>query len=108
MALRGENFCTCAKDGAYLIIKHADEFTFTSGIGRSTGLLGKGLICAVNCLFIYVLLELDSLNPDLINPVGPLFVVFTFNYVTADIFTSIFAIAADTFLHCFIMEENIV
>jgi len=108
LALRGENFCTCAKDGVCLMLKHASRFFFTSGLGRTMGLLGKGLICAVNCLFIFVLLENDSLNPDLISPVGPLFVVFTFTYLTADVFTDIFAIAADTFLHCFIMEEDIV
>lgn len=107
LALRSENFCTCAKDGVCLIIKHGARFLFTSGLGRAMGNFAKLAVCAGNCFFIYILLENWSINEGMISPVGPLVVVLIFTWVTSDIFIGIFSIAADTFLHCFIMEEDI-
>lgn len=71
------------------------------------GNMGKAAICAGNCFMVYIFLENWDMNAEMISPFGPLLVVLIFTYNTADVFIGIFTIAADTFLHCFIMEEDL-
>lgn len=107
MAISSDSFCASAKNGMCLMLKYSSRFLMTSGIGRIFGFIGKAVINVANLFFIYILLTQWSINDDMISASGPLFVVFVFTWITSDIFVGVFTIAADTFLHCFIMEEDL-
>lgn len=83
VALTGESFCMAAMNGFILILKNGACFVFTGGLGGFFNLIGKLLVCIVNMIIAYLLLDYQSNTKfigDINSPIGPLFVVFIITY----------------------------
>ena len=66
VALTGESFCWAAMNGFLLILKNSAAFIFTGGLGGFFNLVGKLLVCILNTLLAYIVLDMGttSLVPD--------------------------------------------
>ena len=85
VALTGESFCMAAMNGFILILKNSACFVFTGGLGSLFNLIGKLLVCVINMIFAWIILDMGDteLVKDVNSPVGPLAVVFILTYVIA-------------------------
>lgn len=83
VALTGESFCMAAMNGFILILKNGACFIFTGGLGGFFNLIGKLLVCVINMIIAYLLLDYQTNTVfigDINSPIGPLFVVFIISY----------------------------
>lgn len=109
VALTGEPFCMAAMNGFILILKNSACFIFTGGLGSFFNLIGKLLVCILNMIIAYILLDLgdNKFMKDINSPIGPLVVVFIISYVIANIFMGMYTTCATCVLHCLFADIDI-
>ena len=112
IALRGRNFCMASKDGFELVWSNPLRFGVVGGIGSVIMFIGKLLISAGTTALhvggVHVQrVDLDGINdPSFVGKHAMTQVVFVFSFVVASVFMSVYELAMDTLLVCFIVDET--
>eukprot|EP00742_Colponemidia_sp_Colp-10_P000683 GILJ01000743.1.p1 GENE.GILJ01000743.1~~GILJ01000743.1.p1 ORF type:complete len:610 (-),score=97.51 GILJ01000743.1:91-1884(-) len=107
IAITGKKFCAAAKDAFLLIVRNAARFAAVNAIGSAFMFLGAALISIFPTLIGYIILTSASKYQDLLtSPIFPAVVGFTFAFVIARCFMSVYGMAADTILQCFAIDEE--
>ncbi|CAI2387634.1 unnamed protein product [Moneuplotes crassus] len=108
VALTSKHFCLSAFNAFILILRNAARFTFVEWIAFMFNILGKILIVTLTCLISYIILELwTGINKDLSSYLGPILMIAVISYLIAMVFFSVFSIAGNTILQCFILDYEI-
>jgi len=103
IALMGTNFCTSAKKAFFLILRNAIRFGTVAILGAVIEKIGLFFITGLTTGLGYMIFS--AMHPDLA-PVVPVFIYFMLGYVVARLFTSVFSMAVDTTLQCFLACEE--
>jgi len=104
IAVMGTPFCTSAKNAFFLLLRNCVRFGALALLGWVLGLLGFATIIAGTAVCGFFILE--ALHPE-VNPLGPMVVYVFIGYASAKLFISIFSLAVDTMLQCFIALEEL-
>ena len=104
VAVRGNNFCSSAKQAFFLIIRNAGCFGITLGIANILMFIGKAFIMALSGFITYIILEESSINEKLYAPFVPVCIVIAVAYVVSSIFLSVFSFSANAMLHAFFFD----
>ncbi|CAJ1341913.1 unnamed protein product [Effrenium voratum] len=103
IALMGTNFCTSAKKAFFLIMRNVLRFGTVAILGSMIHMIGILFIVAATTIVGYFILS--GLHPKMA-PAVPMIIYFMLSYVVARLFTSIFELAVDTTLQCFLCCEE--
>jgi hypothetical protein len=103
MALMGTNFCTSAKKAFFLIMRNALRFGTVAVLGQVVHYIGCFCITIASIFVGYLLLGV--MHPD-IPPLAPILCFSAIGYVVSELYMSVFGMATDTCLQCFIACEE--
>jgi len=108
IALTGKNFWGATKDAFHLIAHNPLRLGVVSGIGSIFVLFGKVFIAAITALIAFlVITKWDRFSTQIYSPFIPTLVVFIFAYAVGAVFMTVYGLAADAILACFIVDEQI-
>lgn len=105
IALRGKNFCMASKDGFEIVWSNPLRFAVVGGVGSIIMFIGKLLIASITTVIVWVIFSYSGWGT-LISPVLPLIVVFVYSWAISMLFMSVYELAMDTLLVCFIVDES--
>jgi len=101
MSMSGESFCTSAKYGIMLQIKHGAGFMFANYLAAAFIMLGKVGLTVLNTFVCYWIMKYGTKDLDQISsPWGPLVMVAFSTYVTVNIFLSLFDESVLAMMYC--------
>lgn len=107
IAIRGKNFCYAAKDGFELAWSNALRYTVVGGVGAIIMFLGKLMIAALTAGGFYLLITyVSSIRQNYLQPFYQVILTGIMGYIVAALFMSVYTVAMDTLLVCFIVDEN--
>jgi hypothetical protein len=107
IAIRGKNFCYAAKDGFELVFSNILRYSIVSGVGSILMFIGKLLIALGTAGAFYLLiLYYPGARINVLQPIYLLIIVFIMAYAVGMLFMSIYSLAMDTLLACFIVDES--
>jgi len=104
VAIMGTNFCTSAKNAFYLILRNAARFGFLEILGWVLESLGFAVIAMSTSVLGFSVL--DALHPEVM-PMGPMLLYILIACLTAKLFISVFSLAVDSMLQCYIAAEEL-
>mmetsp|Transcript_13866 Transcript_13866/g.23897 ORF Transcript_13866/g.23897 Transcript_13866/m.23897 type:complete len:966 (+) Transcript_13866:56-2953(+) len=104
IALYGTPFCTSAKKAFFLILRNALRFGTIAILGSVIHIIGIMFIVAGTGIIGYFILS--GLHPNMA-PAIPILIYLMLGYTVARLFTSIFELAVDTTLQCFLCCEEL-
>jgi len=108
VALTSVHFCLGAFNAFILILRNAARFTFVEYLAFIFAILGKLLIVSINCLITYIIVETWPYIADNVSSYFPaVLIVGIITYCVCMLFFSVFSIAANTILQCFILDLEI-
>jgi len=108
IALTGKSFCGAARAAFSLILKNPLRMGVVASIGGIFVLFGKIFVAGITALgAFYTITSLDTFSTQIYSPFIPTIVIFIFAYVIGAVFMTIYGLAADTILACFIVDEDI-
>jgi len=108
IALTGKNFCMAAKDGFFLVLRNPLRFGIVAGIGSIFVFFGKIFIAAITALAGFIAVtKWDHFSKELYSPFIPVIIIFVFAYAIGAVFMTIYGLAADTILACFVVDEEL-
>eukprot|EP00428_Durinskia_dybowskii_P011728 CAMPEP_0170225016 /NCGR_PEP_ID=MMETSP0116_2-20130129/12214_1 /TAXON_ID=400756 /ORGANISM="Durinskia baltica, Strain CSIRO CS-38" /LENGTH=978 /DNA_ID=CAMNT_0010475731 /DNA_START=21 /DNA_END=2957 /DNA_ORIENTATION=+ len=103
ICLTGNNFCVSAKTAFFLIFRNMVRFGVVTALGGIVHLIGFLFIVSGTCMVGYLMLR--SMHED-VSPFVPLVCFTMIGYVVAELYLSVFSLAVDTSLQCFIVCEE--
>ena len=112
-AVRGKSFCAAACDAFFLICRNIRLIGAITVVQEFSVLLGKVFILMVTGFLSYVYMEQelgDCTNPDkpCVNSlIGPTLFVMILAYFIADMFCSIYSMAIDCIMHCYLVDHEV-
>jgi len=104
IAIFGKPFCTSAKNAFNLLLRNCVRFGFLELLGRVMEFCGFAIIVAATVVCGFFIL--DSMHPE-VNPVGPMIVYIMVGYISAELFISVFSLAVDSMVQCYIASEEL-
>mmetsp|Transcript_80354 Transcript_80354/g.260323 ORF Transcript_80354/g.260323 Transcript_80354/m.260323 type:complete len:934 (-) Transcript_80354:238-3039(-) len=104
VAIMGTDFCTSAKNAFFLILRNAARFGALTILGSVLELIGFMVILSATSVIGYFVLDL--LHPE-ITPLAPMVLYVTIGYLCAKLFISVYSLAVDAMLQCFIAAEEL-
>lgn len=108
IALSGKSFCGATRDAFHLIVHNPLRLGVVSSIGGVFVLFGKIFIAAITALIAFlVLTNWDRYSSQIYSPFIPTLLVFIFAYAVGAVFMTVYGLAADAILACFITDEQI-
>jgi len=108
IALTGKNFCMSAKEAFFLILRNPLRFGVVNGIGAIFIFFGKIFVASVTALIGFlVITKVDTFSDELYSPFIPTFVMFVFAYAIGAIFMTVYGLASDAILACFVVDEEL-
>jgi hypothetical protein len=108
IALHSTSFCTAARDAFFLILRNAGRFATLGSIGAVFLFLGRWTIAIASTYGGYILItKADKFDQKIHSPVFPTLVFFCIAYILALLFMSVYSMACDTILHCFLADEEL-
>jgi len=108
IALTGKNFCFAAKDGFLLAMGNPLRYSVLYGIAGIFVLFGKVFISALTGLAAFlVITRWDKFSAQLYSPVIPTLIVLIFAYAIGNAFMTVYGMAAETILACFVLDEEL-
>jgi len=108
IAINSSSFCGAARDAFFLILRNAGRFMTLGAIGNVFIFLGKWQIALASTYCGYLIITRSSLYEDELNsPLFPSIVFLLLAYVIASLFMSLYGMAVDTILHCFLLDEEL-
>jgi hypothetical protein len=102
-AIKGTNFCTSAKVAFWLILRNAASFGILAGLGFVVNVLGYFVITIATGFLGYVILR--EMEPNA-NPVLPVLIFVAIGYNVGRVYMSVFMLACDTSLQCYLIVEE--
>jgi len=107
MAITGENFCSAASSGFGVIIRNLGRTSALAAIGGVFQLLGLLFVaCGTGIIGYEMIININSINSQLNSPILPVIVMVIFGYTVGYIFMSVYSMSQDTFLQCFLVDED--
>lgn len=103
IALLGKNFCISAKNAFYLVLRNAARFGTMMLLGSIISTVGVMFIVIFSCFIGYYLLL--AMHPE-IAPIVPMFLFIIISFVVGKLFMTVFELATDCMLQCFIATEE--
>jgi len=108
IALTGKNFCMAAKDAFFLILRNPLRFGVVNGIGAIFIFFGKVFVASITALIGFlVITKVDTFSDELYSPFIPTFVMFVFAYAIGAVFMTVYGLASDAILACFVVDEEL-
>jgi len=108
IALTGKNFCFAAKDGFMLALGNPLRYSVLYGIAGIFVLFGKVCIAALTGLAAFlVITRWEKFSAQLYSPIIPILIVLVFAYAVGNVFLTVYGMAAETILACFVLDEEI-
>jgi len=108
IALSGKNFCFAAKDGFLLAMGNPLRYSVLYGITGIFVLFGKVFISALTALGAYlVITKVEKFKEEVYSPVIPTLVVLVFAYGIGNVFMTVYGMASETILACFVLDEEL-
>ena len=108
VALTSVHFCLGAFNAFILILRNAARFTFVEYLSFIFAVLGKLLIVSLNCFLCYIIVANWPWIYDKLSSVfAPVLIVGIITYLIWMLFFSIFSVASNTILQCFILDLEI-
>jgi len=108
IALTGKNFCSSAKDAFFLILRNPLRFGVVNGIGAIFIFFGKIFVAAITALIGFlVITKVDRYSAELYSPFIPTFIMFVFAYAIGAVFMTVYGLASDAILACFVVDEEL-
>jgi len=108
IALTGKNFCLAAKDAFFLILRNPLRFGVVNGIGAIFIFFGKVFVASITALIGFlVITKWDRFSAQLYSPFIPTFVMFVFAYAIGAVFMTVYGLASDAILACFVVDEEL-
>mmetsp|Transcript_14011 Transcript_14011/g.14033 ORF Transcript_14011/g.14033 Transcript_14011/m.14033 type:complete len:378 (+) Transcript_14011:797-1930(+) len=108
VALQSTSFCKSAREAFFLILRNAGRFLTLGTIGGVFILLGKWTITICATFIGYMIItHASKWKDDIYSPVFPTIVFLFCAYVIASIFMSVYGMACDTILQCFLVDEEL-
>jgi solute carrier family 44 (choline transporter-like protein), member 2/4/5 len=108
VALHSTSFCTSAREAFFLILRNAGRFLALGSIGHVFQLLGKGIISISSTYFGYLIItHAAEWKDELHSPIFPTIVFLLISFLIAEIFMSVYGMACDVILYCFLVDEEI-
>lgn len=106
IAIRGKSFCYAAKDGFEMVFSNVLRYSVVSGVGSILMFIGKLMIAAATTGSFYLLiLYTPSIRANVLQPIYLLIIVFIMGFAVAMLFMTVYTLAMDTLLACFIVDE---
>lgn len=102
MSVSGDTFCKSAYSGFLLNLKHCFKFYFAQDIGSFFVTLGVFFITVLNTIIFYGLTKID--NPEKVNPVPEILVVFVLSFIMSVIMLGLFDDAVRAILMCYSID----
>ena len=108
VAIRGTNFCVSAWNAFILVLRNAVKFGIVNTVGTIFIFLGKFLIASLSGALAFVVAAYwPWIYNRITSPIIPALACALIGYVIASIFMSIFSIASNTILQCFLLDLEI-
>jgi len=108
IALTGKNFCFAAKDGFLLALGNPLRYSVLYGITGVFVLFGKVFISALTALAAYLAItKWSKFSENISSPLIPTLVVLVFAYGIGNVFMTVYGMAAETILACFVLDEEL-
>ena len=108
IALTGESFCDAARNSFLMIFNNAARFSVLGSIGEVFSFLGKVLISCLTTYLGYLLITRREEYSDLVNnPLGPTLIFLICSYLVSSLFMSVYDMACDAIIICFISDEEL-
>jgi choline transporter-like protein 2/4/5 len=106
IAIRGKSFCYAAKDGFEMVFSNAIRYAIVSGVGSILMFIGKLLIALATAGCFYLLiLYYPGARVNVLQPIYLVILVFIMAYAVGILFMTVYSLAMDTLLACFIVDE---
>lgn len=105
--MTGHNFCTSAKDGFFLLLRNFVRFGLVAKLGGVLCSLGVYFITATSVGAAFYASTLDYYAEKEIKPVMPCVLIGVLAYAIGTNFMNVYSMAADSCLHCFMLDEDI-
>lgn len=108
IALNASSFCGAARDAFFLILRNAARFLAVGSIGNVFMFLGKWVITLGASYAGYMIITRSSYWGDQIHsPIFPTVVFMLIAYTISGLFMSVYGMACDSILHCFLADEEL-
>lgn len=108
IALQGSSFCTACRDAFFLILRNASRFLAVGSIGAVFMFLGKWVITLGATYIGYMIItRADKWKNDIHSPIFPTVVFILIAYAISGLFMSVYGMACDTILQCFLADEEL-
>lgn len=107
IALSGRNFCSAAKEAIRVLWANAARVTIINGLGAVFIFLGKLFMVIATVLAAYlVLTRYEYYKENVSNPILPCIIIGVIAYVISVVFMSVYGLAIDSILMCFLYDEE--
>lgn len=103
VAIKGTNFCTSAQNAFFLILRNAIRFGALAMLGSFLYFIGILVISGATGLGGYYIFQ--AFHPQM-SPIVPTILYVILGYLVGRLFLTVFGLACDTSLQCFIMAEE--
>jgi hypothetical protein len=108
IALTGESFCDAARNSFLMIFNNAARFAILGSIGEIFSFLGKVFITCLTTYLGYLLITRSEDYSEVINnPLGPTLIFLICSYLVSSLFMSVYDMACDAIIICFISDEEL-
>ena len=104
-AIFSSNFCMSARDGFFLILRNAGRIGAISLVSDVVIVIGKIFIACLTGGLAYYFMD-TYIGDELVSLLGPTIFIIIVAYFVASLFFSIFGMACETILHCFVADEE--
>ena len=108
VALNSVSFCAAARDAFFLILRNAARFLAVGSIGAVFMFLGKWVITLGATYTGYMIItHVDTWKNSIHSPIFPTIVFMLLAYTISGLFMSVYGMACDTILQCFLADEEL-
>jgi len=108
IALTGSNFCIAAKEAMRIIWANPQRMTLVNGIGGAFIWIGKLFITAATVIICYeIYINVEPYKTTVTSPFLPCIVILFISYGIAVNFMSVYGMAIDSILMCFLYDEEL-
>jgi len=107
IALSGNNFCVSAKNGMKMVWNNANRVALVSGLGAAFIFVGQIFMICTNifiCYYIYT--NAEPYKTEMSSTFLPLLLIFFISFGVSMVFMSVYGMAIDTILMCFLYDEE--
>jgi len=105
IAILGKNFCRSAWAAFCLILRNFGRIGMLVTVSHGMLYVGLAFICGFTTIIGYFIVV--ALYPEITSPIICVFLFFIIGYMVAKLFMTVFQLAVDTTLQCFVADEEL-